>query len=91
MEDNIKISCETYIDCLLQTHNWNAPGNHKSDRHDCVQLPVDGVTSLQLLQGPIEGTKECSVPQATMGSHTNKSLVNRFMAMSSAALIVALL
>jgi hypothetical protein len=59
-QDNIRISCETYIDCLLQTHNWNAPGNHKSDCHD-------GVTSVQLLQGPVEGTKERSVLQETMG------------------------
>jgi hypothetical protein len=63
-QDNIKISCKTYIDCLLQTHYWNVPGN---DHHDCVQLPVDGVTSLQLLQGPVEGTKERSVSQAEMG------------------------
>jgi hypothetical protein len=66
-QDNIKISCKTYIDCLLQTHKWHAPGNHKSDRYECVQLSVDGVTSLQLLQGSVEGTKERSVPQATMG------------------------
>jgi hypothetical protein len=33
----------------------------------CWRLPVDGVTSLQLLQGPVEGTKERSMPQATMG------------------------
>jgi hypothetical protein len=45
---------------LLQTHNWNAPGNHKSDHHDYVM-------SVQLLQGPVEGTKERSVPQATLG------------------------
>jgi ketosteroid isomerase-like protein len=27
--DYIKISCETYIDRLLQTHNWNVPANQE--------------------------------------------------------------
>jgi hypothetical protein len=36
----------------------------KATTHETAK---DGVTSLQLLQGPVEGTKERSVPQATMG------------------------
>jgi hypothetical protein len=58
MRDFVKISCETYIDCLLQTHNWSAPATNESDRHDCIPLSSDNATNLQQLHRPMEGTPE---------------------------------
>jgi hypothetical protein len=37
----IKLSCATYIDRILQTHGWQAPGPNESDRHDLVPMSPD--------------------------------------------------
>jgi hypothetical protein len=67
-QDYIKISCKTYVDRLLQTHNSRLiTGTFQPITRDCVLLSVDGATSLQLLQGPAEDTKEHSALESTMG------------------------
>ena len=53
-----KLSCETYIDRLLQTHGWEKPAANESDRFDVVPLPVDSVEALLKDAGPSEGSKE---------------------------------
>jgi ribosomal protein L30/L7E len=63
----VKISCKTYIDCLLQTHGWSAPSPNKSNRHNCIPLSSDTANSLQLLQGPDEGTKEHTALEILVG------------------------
>jgi hypothetical protein len=63
----VKILCETYIDCLLQTHNWSVPATNESDRHDCIPLSSDNASSLQQLQGPMEGTPEHAALELAAG------------------------
>ena len=59
MCDYIKISCETYIDCVLQTHGWETPGARESNRHDLVPITPDASNALmQLAPGPMEDTPE---------------------------------
>jgi hypothetical protein len=65
--DYVKISCETYIDRLLQTHGWSAPSPNESDRHDCIPLSSDTTNSLQLLRGRDEGTKEHTALEILVG------------------------
>jgi hypothetical protein len=52
----IKISCKTYIKCMLQTHGWDSPGPRESDRPDSVPLHPDVAAKLAALSGPSEGT-----------------------------------
>ena len=54
----IKLSCETYIDCLLLSHGWTTPEKGTSDCHDLTPLSTKDITSLQQFLGPAEGTKE---------------------------------
>ena len=54
--DYIKLSCETYICRVLQTHGWETPGANKSDCHDSVPLAPDFSKTLGGLIGPQEGT-----------------------------------
>ena len=56
--DYIKLSCETYIRRVLQTHGWETPGANESDRHDSVPLAPDFSKTLVSLIGPPEGTAE---------------------------------
>ena len=56
--DYIKVSCETYIDRVLQTHGWETPGPKESDRHDSVPMKSDAVPPLFESEGPKEGTPE---------------------------------
>ena len=56
--DYIKLSCETYIRRVLQTHGWETPGANKSDQHDSVPLAPDFSKTLVGLIGPREGTAE---------------------------------
>lgn len=65
--DYIKMSCESYITRVLQTHGWTTPERHQSDRHDSVPLSPSLVTSLSKLQGPAEGTPEYAAIAATAG------------------------
>jgi len=56
--DYVKLSCETYIDRVLQTHGWDKPGSRESDRHDTIPLSPDLDKHLETLSGPEEGTAE---------------------------------
>jgi hypothetical protein len=64
--DSVKLSCKTYIDRLLQTHNWSTP-SPSFDCHDCIPLLSDTANSLQLLQDPDEGTKEHTTLEVSVG------------------------
>jgi hypothetical protein len=55
-QDYVKLSCESYIDRVLQTHGWATPEHHTSDRHDQVPLSASLVTNLGTSKGPAEGT-----------------------------------
>ena len=44
--DCIKIHCESYIDRMLQTHQWSKPSPQTSDRHDIVPLTAAASTVL---------------------------------------------
>jgi hypothetical protein len=52
----IKISCENYIQRVLQTHGWESTGPKESDRPDSVPLHPDVASKIALLTGPDEGT-----------------------------------
>jgi hypothetical protein len=54
----IKISCETYVQRVLQTHGWESPGPKESDRPDSVPLHPDVAARIAPLEGPAEGTPE---------------------------------
>jgi hypothetical protein len=62
----IKLSCETYIQRVLQTHGWETPGPKESDRPDSVPLHPDVASKIALLSGPAEGSTEFSVLAAEM-------------------------
>ena len=56
-DDSIMLSCEKYIDRVLQTHMWTTP----SEPHPSKQvtpLPTDAVTALYKHIGPAENTPE---------------------------------
>ena len=61
------ISCETYIDRVLQTHDWTDPGPKESDQHDSVPLTSEAAKDLQLLEGPAENTNEHRQLETKMG------------------------
>jgi len=54
--DYIKLSCESYLDRVLQTHGWDQPGPRESDRFDSVPMTHEATTTLQGLEGPAEGS-----------------------------------
>jgi hypothetical protein len=54
----IKLSCETYINRVLQTHGWETPNAKETDRFDSVPLSSDLATVLMQVTGPLEGTPE---------------------------------
>ena len=55
--DHIKISCETYINRVLQTHGWEKPGARETDRFDSVPMTTDSATALVSIEGPLENTQ----------------------------------
>jgi hypothetical protein len=65
--DYIKMSCESYIDRVLQTHGWVSPEQHQSDRHDSVPLSPSLISSLGTTKGPLEGTPEYQTVAAAAG------------------------
>ena len=68
MRDYIRLHCVQYIDRILQSHGWAAPGHHESDRHDKPPLSKDAVDKLEQLDaGPIEGTPAHHALQSKMG------------------------
>jgi hypothetical protein len=65
--DYVKISCETYIDRILQTHGWETPGARESDRFDSVPMSVDSASNLLDKVGPLEATPEHSDLEQEIG------------------------
>jgi KUP system potassium uptake protein len=64
----LQLSCGTYIRRILQTHGWEAPAHHESDRHDLVPMSSDSMRTLDSLPpGPLEDTPEYQALQSTMG------------------------
>ena len=58
IRDYIKLSYETYIDHVLQTHGWDKPGARETDRFDSIPMTPDSATALVQLTGPSEDTQE---------------------------------
>jgi len=56
--DYIKVSCESFIDCVLQTHGWNQPSPNEKDRHDVAPISPEIIDKLQQLKGSTEETAE---------------------------------
>jgi hypothetical protein len=54
----IKISCENYIQRVLQTHGWESTGPKESDRPDSMPLHPNITSKIALLTGPDEGTTD---------------------------------
>jgi hypothetical protein len=54
----IKLNCATYLRRILQTHGWETPQARATDRHDCVPLSPDAMSSLALLTGPEEASSD---------------------------------
>jgi hypothetical protein len=67
--DYIKISCETYLAQVLQTHSWEKPSLKESDHHDSVPMSANVSKKLCTLSGPAEGTHE----HATLAKKTGFS------------------
>jgi hypothetical protein len=65
--DCVKLSWESHIDRVLQTHGWTEPEKRTSDHHDMVPLSETDFKSLQSEQGPVEGTPEHADLQAQHG------------------------
>jgi hypothetical protein len=57
-QDYIKLSCETYIKWVLQTHDWETPSPRESDQHDLVPMSSDNAAKLLTMKGPMEGSTE---------------------------------
>ena len=65
--DYIKLSCETYLDHVLQMHGWDKPSSQESDYHDSVPLNPTDADVLAKLVGPAEGTMAHSDLKASQG------------------------
>jgi hypothetical protein len=63
----VKLSCETYINRVLQTHGWEKPGPKESDRFDSVPLFADTATALLLSVGPSEDSAKHSNLERDVG------------------------
>ena len=63
--DYIKLSCESYIDRVLQTHGWSDPG-HK-DPDNIVPIRPELTDRLSRLEGPKEKTPEAKEIQSKYG------------------------
>lgn len=63
----IKLNCEVYIQRILQTHGWETPQARESDRHDCVPLSPDTMSSLALLSGPDETSPDHLTLERSLG------------------------
>ena len=64
----VKLSCETYIDCVLQMHGWETPSAHESNHHDSVPITPDASNVLmQLAPGPSEDTPDYGALEQEVG------------------------
>ena len=64
--DYLKLSCETFIDRLLQTHGWQCSAADTSSKAPSSPITEDLVKKLKHLRGPAEGTAEHKALQDTM-------------------------
>ena len=64
--DYIKLSCETSIVRLLQTHGWQSTAADSSSKAPSSPITEDQVKKLKDLRGPAEGSDEHKALQATM-------------------------
>jgi len=53
-QDYIKISCESFIDQVLQTHGWDKTSPIDKGHHDIVPISTKSMDKLQMLKGPME-------------------------------------
>ena len=76
--DYVKLSCEIYIDCVLQTHGWEMPSALESDQHDLRRITPDASNVLlQLAPGPSEDTHwNIELLSRKSGSAINRYLVS---------------
>ena len=56
--DYIKLSCESYINCVLQTHGWDAPESNEHKSSTPVPIQPTVANHLMTLEGPSEKTPE---------------------------------
>ena len=56
--DYIKISCESSIDRVLQTHGWDKSSPINKGCHDIVPISTESVDKLQMLKGPTEDSAD---------------------------------
>ena len=54
--DYVKVSCESYIDRMLQTHGWDAPVSKEPSK--AIPLNPAAASKLMTLEGPPEKTEE---------------------------------
>ncbi len=52
------MSCESFINHVLQTHGWNQPSPNEKDQHDIALISPEMIDKLQQLKGSTEGTTE---------------------------------
>jgi len=45
--DYIKVSCESFIDHVLQTHGWNQPSPNEKDQHDVVPISLEVIDAVE--------------------------------------------
>ena len=68
MHNYIKLSCEAYINHVLQTHGWETPSACESDQHDSVPITPDASNVLmQLAPGPSKDTPENGALEREVG------------------------
>jgi len=54
----IKLSCESFIDQVLQMHGWDKTSPINKGQHNIVPISIESMDKLQQLKGPTEGLTE---------------------------------
>ena len=65
--DFLKVTCETYLSRLFDTHGWTSAPKHESDRHDLVPMSPGLVSVLYDTSGPAEGSPEAKKLASDVG------------------------
>jgi len=81
--DYIKVSCKSFIDCMLQTHGWNQPSPNEKDCHDITPISSESINKLQQ-KGHIKGSTDHKWIEQEASFGYCRSLVNLSMHTSSA-------
>jgi hypothetical protein len=61
------LSCETYINHVLQIHSWESPGAKDSNQHDPVPLSSNVIDAISTLVRPAKGTADHCQLESTNG------------------------